>query len=117
MDFFAPASCCDTSPPLTYVSVEAGLSVTVLAPVSIVVEGATLFGRAEEDPTIEAPLISMHPFGEHMRSSGQQPPPVAAEHSIVKGGQEGGDKFSLHGKSIDFVELQHKTFEEASRLW
>lgn len=43
MDFFAPASCCDTSPSLTYVAVEAGLCVTVeAAPVRMVVETAVL---------------------------------------------------------------------------
>lgn len=39
----------------------------------------------DEGPIIEGPSIRIHPFGEQIKSLGQHPPPVAAEHWIVDG--------------------------------
>lgn len=63
---------------------------------------------------MEAFLISTHPFGEHMSSCGQHPPPVAAGHLLVKGRHFiCEEEVSPH---VDLVELQHTTFEGVNLL-
>jgi len=94
-----PVSTCATSPSFVNVDVAAGASMIVLV---IVIGDPTLFVpeddielesgpdvalseyvvvESREVPTVETLKMCMHPFGEHISSCGQHPPPVSAGHS------------------------------------
>lgn len=109
-----PFAICAISPLLGRVCVAGGVCVTVL----VVIMPFVLVANVEEESEVEATLLLslvvdvefdvelsgfvtwMHPLGEHSSCEGQQPPPVAPEHSTVDSMHFGGlfaDVWQFHG--------------------